>query len=60
MNQIDAINATKIRVVYDSHGLNIYVNELVVVTSSFAGLLMHSEKVFNLLSPFLKNDFIEV
>ena len=47
MNQIDAFNATKIRVVYDSHGLNIYVNELVVVTSSFAGLLMHSEKVFN-------------
>ena len=50
MNQIDAFNATKIRVVYDSHGLNIYVNQRVAVTSSFAGLLMHSEKVFNQLS----------
>ena len=50
MNQIDAFNATKIRVVYDSHGLNIYVNQRVAVTLSFVGLLMHSEKVFNFIN----------
>ena len=59
-NQIDDFNFSKIRVKYESHGLNIYVDQRLAVTSSFAGLLMHSEKVFNLLSPFLKNDFIEV
>ena len=49
-NQLESFTATKIRIVYNSQGLDMYVNGRVIDTSRNGGLLMHSEKFSSLFT----------